>query len=122
MGIERSKRTGRFVAKRKHKKRALTRAQETLLYRSMAEKYMVLAFRAAPERWVLRRIDILYGLRILVTSYVKWNMKRERDWRVADIHKYVTAVDRARERRMEKLGIDWDKEKAKIEKRYKYRR
>ena len=118
--IERSKRTGRFVAKRKHKKKALTRAQETLLYHSMAEKYMVLAFRTAPKSWTLRRRDILYDVHKLVTTHTSWIVGRRRYWRVSDIYKYAEAMDKARGRRYEKLGIDWEKERAKIEKRYKY--
>ena len=48
MGTERSQGTGRFLPYRRHRKKALTRAEEALMYYSMAEKYLVMAYKAAP--------------------------------------------------------------------------
>ena len=107
--IERSKRTGRFLPARKHRKKTLTRAQEAKLYYSMAERYLVLAVLAAPVSWTLRRAGMPNVVWNVVKEQVEWGFKK--DGFGLFVLDYPGAI-RAIERRLERLGIkDWGQEK-----------
>mgnify|MGYP001603276285 CR=1 FL=1 len=105
MSTERSKRTGRFIAGRKHRKKSLTKAAESSLYYSMAEKYLVMAYKAAPQSWTRRRADMLDVMREVVSTKMHWDYSNVEGG-------YTFFMYKAVERRLERLGIqDWRREK-----------
>ena len=79
MGIRRSKRTGRFLPKRRHTKKDLTRAKETELYLRMAEKYLAMSFSVMPKTWTERRHNVANALIAAVNGHALWRLRQRDD-------------------------------------------
>ena len=103
---DRSKRTGRFIAGRKHKKKTLTRAKEAELYLHMAEKYLAMSFLVMPKMWTNRRRNAATTMLNAVRHHAERRVRKDRYGDIIDREGCETDY----KRRLRSLNLPTDRD------------